>query len=329
MGRLAGVMSVALAAVLGCRPSPSGERLAPLPARLGLGVEAVNGLALLAHRQGAFAAAGLTVTVSNYPSGKVALQALVQGDVDLATVAQTPLVLAAHQRPDLRVVAVIGATDNEIKIVARRDRGIAEPADLRSKRLATQAGSSMHFFAHLYLLKQGLLEQDVRLSFAAAEALPELLVRGDVDAVALREPLITALGDRLGDRTVVLQDAGLYVKLYCLVTTRQFLAAHPAEVTRVLQALLETERRVRHQPEPAQEQLAAALGVAPSVTRRLWPHLDLRVTLPQSLLLSLEDEARWARASKLMDAAEPPNFLPLVAPAPLAQLRAEAVTVIR
>lgn len=330
MWRCTGVMLMVLVSVTGCKPPPAAVPAGPpLPVTVGLGLEAVNGLALLAHRQGEFDRQGLAVTVSNYPSGKAALGALLRGEVAIATVAETPLVLASFQRSDLRVVAVVGESDNEIKIVARRDRGIAGPADLRGKRIATQSVSSMHFFAYLYLLKQGLTEKEVRLSFAAPEALPELLVRGEVDALSLREPLISTVTERLGANALVLPDRGLYVKSYCLVTTQRLLAEQPAVVTRLLQALLETERQVRRQPEPAQEQLAATLGIAPVVIRRLWPDLDLRVRLPQSLLLSLEDEARWAMGAKLVEAAGMPNYLHFVDVNPLATLRAEAVTVIR
>jgi NitT/TauT family transport system substrate-binding protein len=323
-------MLLALVSVTGCKPRPATVPSGPpLPVTVGLGLEAVNGLALLAHRQGEFGRQGLAATLSNYPSGKVALGALLRGEVELATVAQTPLVQASFQRSDLRVLAVVGESDNEIKIVARRDRGIAGPADLRGKRLATQSVSSMHFFAHLYLLKQGLTEKDVRLSFVAPEALPDLLLRGEVDAVSMREPLISSVTDRLGANALVLQDRGLYVKSYCLVTTQRYLAEKPATVSRLLQALLEMERQVRRQPEPAQEQLAGALGIAPVVIRRLWVDLDLRVRLPQSLLLSLEDEARWALGAKLVEAAGMPNYLHFVDVNPLAALRAEAVTVIR
>jgi NitT/TauT family transport system substrate-binding protein len=294
-----------------------------------MGQEAVGGLMLLAEQRHYYANENLAVTVSHYPSGKLALAALLRGEVDVATAAQTPIVVESFSRPDLRIVAVVGSSDNEMNLVIRRDMGVNGAADLRGKRIATQSTSSMHFFLHLYLLKHGLTWKDVAMTFKPPDELPGMLERGEVQAVSMREPLTSQVLSRLGSKVMVLDDPGLYVKFYCLVTTERVMREKPKAVERVIRALLAADRLAMADPEAVRADLARTLEIPAVSSRRLWPYVDLRVCLPQALLLSLEDEARWAMREQLVPAKAMPNYLDLLDMAPLMALRPEVVTVIQ
>lgn len=310
----------------GRRPeaAPAGP---PAPVVLGLGVEADDGLALLAVREKLFEKANLSAVISNYPSGKVALAALLKGEVEIATAAQTPIVTEGFDRHDLRVLAVVGVSDNIMKIVARKDAGIATPADLRGKRMATQSLSFMHFFLHLYLLKHGIHPDKVDMVFGQPDALPAMLARGDVQAASLREPLTSQALASLGDQAVVFEAPGLCVRYYCLVTTERVLREKRETVTRVLRALLHAQAIAGRDPRLMEGILAERLKVDAAIAGKLREAVDLRVTLPQSLLVSLEDEARWVRSCQSGGGAIP-NYLEYLAAEPLRALQPEAVTVI-
>lgn len=224
-------------------------------------------------------------------------------------------------------MASIGSTDNEMKLVARRDRGIEGGADLRGKRVATQRASAMHFFLHMFLLKNGLTDSDVQILYKQPDGLPVALVAGDVDACAMREPLISQVREKLGATVVVLQEPGLYVKYFTLAAAQRFLAEKPELVRRVLRALVKAEAFAKAQPEKAAA--AAGLGVAEPVMTVLWRHMDLRVTLHQALLVALEDEARWVMQNKLVEAGPAPNYLHLIHWPALEEVHPEAVTIIR
>lgn len=304
-------------------PLPAGQ---PPAIRLGVGLESVNSLTLLADRQGLLAP---MAAVTNYASGKLALGALLRGDVDIATAAQTPIVLESFRRCDLRIIAVVGSSDNDIRIVARKDGGVRTASDLRGKRIATQSLSSMHFFLNMYLLKQGVAPKEATVEFAPLEALSGLLESGKVAAVTMREPLIGGVVAALGANAQVFEEPGLYVKYYCLVATERVLREKAATVAALLRALAAAEDFARQRPGPAATVAAGALGVEPGAIRALWPDMDLRIHLPQALLLSLEDEARWMMAEGFTDAKEMPNYLESLDMGPLEQVKPEAITVIR
>jgi NitT/TauT family transport system substrate-binding protein len=296
---------------------------------VGLGRELVNGLALVADRRKLYASENLAVTVSNYPSGKLALGALLRGEVEMATVAQTPIVLESFKRHDLRIIAVLGSSDNEMKVVGRKDLGVLGPGDLKGKRVATQSVSSMHFFLHLYLLKHGMTWEDIKVRFVQPEELPGMLERGEVQAVSLREPFTSQVLAKLGGKAIVLEEPGLYVRSYCLVTTERMLREKPKAVAGVIRALLAADCLARREPTPVRAVLGNALGIPDAEMRSLWTSVELRICLPQALLLSMEDEARWVMSEHLTEVRTMPNFLEFLDVEPLVALRPDVVTVIR
>lgn len=323
------LLAVSLLVLAGCGRCPDKCPPVPsIPVKLGLGREAVNGLALLADQRKLYSCESLLATVSNYPSGKLALAALLRGEVEIATAAQTPIVMESFSRRDLRIIAVVGSSDSELKVVGRKDLGVVEPADLKGKHIATQSFSSMHFFLHLYLLKRGMTWEDIKIRFAQPDELPLLLEGGEVQAISIREPLTSQVVAKLGNRAVVFEDPGLYVKFYCLVTTERILKEKPEAVAGVLRALLEADRVARRDPETVSDSLTKELDIAPASARELWPCVDLRVCLPQALLLSLEDEARWVLVERHTAAQAMPNYLDLLDIGPLESLRPEVVTVV-
>ena len=314
-----------------CRPAGPAQELPPehRTVTIACGAETLGGLVFLAESHGCYQAEGLTATVQAFPSGKLAFEALLRGEVPIAACGSTPFALASLSAPDLRVLAVIGSADNEMKVVARRDQGILNPADLRGRQVMTQQASQLHFFLHLFLLKNGLLESDVNLGFDTPEALQKSLIAGTCAAVAIREPQISPVVAALGTNAMVFSARGLYVKYYLLVTRAAYLQQQPATVRAVVHALLQAEKLANADPAAAQASLSQRLQVPPLALAKLWRDVEFQIALPQALILDLEDEARWALQSGLVTGKEPPNFLPMIHLPVLQELKPDEVTVIR
>ena len=313
-----------------CRPAGSTpKQLPPLPAvTIGTGGELLSGLIFLADERGRFAAHGLPAEVRAYPSGKLAYEALQRGEVSVATCASLPIVFGGLAQQDLRILAVVGSTANEMRVVARRDCGIATPADLRGKRIATQSASALHFFLHLFLLRNNVAEPALAVSFLSPEKLPAALTSGAVDAAVLREPLTSEALAVLGTNAVIFAAPGFYEKYYFLVTRREFLERQPATLAAILRGLLDAEELAKRDPAAAQAVVARRIGVPPAAVRGDWSWADFRVTLPQTVVLVLENEARWAVRTGLTPGGRFPDYLSLIDRTVLEQVRPEVVTLI-
>lgn len=332
----------------GCGPEQGTESDAglaalarPIPLRIGLPGQPSGALLYLALAQGRFAEVGLDVVATPYPSGKRALhEGLLAGQVDLISSTEVPVALyglealdgEAEAAPLPRILASISSSDNVNRVVTRQRYGIREPADLAGRRVATQRGSAVHFFWHLFSLEHGIHSPEL-LRFLPAEALPEALAAGRIDAFSMREPFISQARALIGDDLVVFAAPGLYVQRGLLVIAGEFALAHPDAPRRLIQALIAAERFAQREPTAAARLVAEQLGIAPGALIALWPDLNLHVRLDQALLLLLEEEARWALHAGLVSGkgpAEPvPNYLRLIDRAPLEAEQPRAVTLIR
>ncbi len=324
------VLSVLLAGLTACEQQPAATPASISqgePLTLGLPLHPTSALALVAWKKGFFTEEGLDILVKEYPSGKLALQAMLAGECDIATTASIPVATTSLKNRDFRILATLANVTDVYRVVARTDLGIQTPADLRGKRVATQRASAVHFFLHLFLLQHNLNEKDIELSFLPATALPSALESGAIDAFSMREPFVSQARDLLGDRVVIFSSPGLYDSYELLVARKDIVDNSPDRLLRVVRALVRAEIYSRSHPEPAQQAVAEALGVERESIRQLWPALHLELYLPQSLVISLEDEAAWAKRENV-EGDPPANFLDLFWPEALTRAKPDGISII-
>ena len=329
--RVAGLIAVTcIATSAGCgNDDPRASARLKETVRLGLAVQSSSALAIIASEKRYFSDEGLDIQMNDYISGKRALDALLAEEVDVATTSQVPVIFAAFEREDFSTVATIASVTNVERIVARKDQGILEPLDLRGRRIATQKGSAVHFFLHMFLLKNGISENEVELSYMKGEQLPEALANGEIDAFSMREPYVSQAVELLGDKAIVFAEPGVYYRIEHLVVLNQVIQNKPQAVRKMIRALLRAEEIARIQPEAAQRIVANSLGISQSAVRQSWPESELHVSLDQSILSSMEDQARWVMEAGLTDQTEIPNYLRYVFVDAIQEEKPEAVTIIR
>ena len=106
----------------------------------------------VAEQNGYFRDQGLDVVIREFPSGRAAITSMFKdGNLDMATVAQTPIVLNSFLRNDFEVIAGMVSSPGDVKILARRDKNIAVATDLRGKKIGITKGSVGHYFLSLFL----------------------------------------------------------------------------------------------------------------------------------------------------------------------------------
>ncbi len=287
-----------------------------------------SALAFVAIDQGFFDEAGLDVNVVKYVSGKRALLAMLDGKGDVVTTAEVPVVFQSMARSDFRLLAQIGSTDRAACIVANKASGIATPADLRGKRVGTQRASAVHFYLHMFLVKYGMQEEDVSLSFMKAEQLPEALGDGSIDAMCMREPYVSQAREVLGDNAIVFEEGGIYYRTEHLVASEALVTERPHVVTALLKAFVRADAFAKESPERLPEILARQLEMSAERVAAVVGNYALGVSLEQALLVALEDEAAWVVKYGLADNPRIPNFLDLIYADGLVEVNPTAVTII-
>lgn len=328
----AGVIATALLTVPGCDHSEKASDPKPRGAldSITIGTTPYAGLALLyvALANGYFENEGLKVAVRSFPAGKLALDAVLGGSIDVATVADLPVAVAALRGQPVAVFATLASGENDYAVVGRIDKGVSRPAALRGKRVAVTFGTSGDFFLDALLLRQKLSRADVRALNRKPEEMADALANGEADAVSTWEPYVSEARRRFGDNAFVLYSGGIYDSMFNLAATRDFVTKRGDTVRKLLRALVRAEEFYVSDRAAAERIVAESLKIGPSEAREYLAKHRFSLSLDQSLVLMMEDESRWAIKSKLVEAKATPNLLNNIYLNGLLEVKPKAVTVV-
>lgn len=306
--------------VLACWALPADAR----PLRIATAQLSYFSPALVAGWQGYFAAEGLEVEVVPCVNGRRCLKHLTDREVDVATVADVPIVMAVHDGLPFHILATMtSARDNSM--VVRADRGIRTPADLRGKRVGFVRGTSGHYFTDTFLTYHGIgLNQITPVELDPVRA-PQQVAAGEVDAAGLYQPHGAEALHLLGQQGRVLPAPRLYTATMNLVVRPDL---SDADAVKLLRALQRAQAYLRDDPLRAQALVASRLQIDRKAVADTWDLLNFRLALGQSLLTTLEAQSRWMRRTDQVRGETPPDFLARLRPGPLRSVDPSAVTLV-
>lgn len=267
-------------------------------------------LAEVAQVKDYFKKEGLQILPHLHAYGKPALQDMMEGTADFATVAETPVMFAILDGAEIAIIATIHKANKENNaIVAIKDKGILTPPDLKGKKIAATLGTVSEFFLDAFLAINLISKKDVELVNLRQEELPQALAQGTVDAAAGFNPFLTVAQRRLGEGGITFHNKNIYTQTFIIVSTREFVRHNPGKVEKLLRALDRAEKFVQQNPEEALKIVADFNREKIAATREMLAGTTIGLSLDQSLIFALEDESRWAIKGGLTSATEVPNYL--------------------
>jgi NitT/TauT family transport system substrate-binding protein len=199
-----------------------------------------------------------TASVKSFNAGPDVIQAILSGSLDISYIGPNPTINAYVQSKSEGVRVIAGSTSGGASLVVRA--GIAGPADLKGKKLATpQLGNTQDVALRFWLKSQGLTATkdgggDVSILPQANSAAVQAFKAGAIDGGWLPEPyaasLVKAGGVVLVDERTLWPD-GKFVTTNIIVRT-QFLTERPETVRAFLEAHLDALESIAKDPAAAQ-----------------------------------------------------------------------------
>ena len=319
------------------RAQAAPEIARPAPLTLAVSDGPVSLPIYVAEARGLFKAEGLDLHVVACRSGRECYGMLADGRVDIATAAELLVAIGHAARPDIAIVGTVSASAYQIKIVARRSAHIDEAPQVRGKRIGTVAGTSAQYYLDSWLVFNDIDPRAVTIVPLAPDRLVGALERRDVDAVAIWEPLASTAAATLGADAVAFASPRVYTQHFNLLADRATIARREPEFEHVLRALVAAQRLIAQDPAAAQALLGVRLGLAPAIAASAVADQDYRVRLDQSLVTTMQSQARWAaRAGALASSSPLPqaglgngDLLHAIEPGPLRRVAPDAVGLVR
>ena len=299
---------------------------------LTLGVEAsvLPAAVWVAEDKGYFQDAGLALHIEEFDSGRLSLEAMLSGQgIDICTVAPTPMMFESLEREDFCIVATFVYSYEDIKVIARRDKGINAPKDLRRRKIGTPARTTGAFLLAVFLAFNEVAASEVEVIDISPSDLPTALERNEVDAIVIWEPHAGRAQKLLGEKAIRLPTLEMYRTTFNFVVMKEFAEDHPEALVRFLEGISQATTFIGDHRQEAQAIVARRLGVGKQAVTAVWDAFVFGMSLDQSLLVTLEQEARWAIRNGFTDKVEVPNFLDFMYLEAMEKVKPEAVSIIR
>ncbi len=275
-----------------------------------------------------FASSGLQVTIREYSTGAAALDGLVNGQVDLAVPAEYALVGKAFTQARVRTLASIDKAEY-FDLIARRDRGITSIADLKGKKIGVVRNTIAEFYLGRFLELHGVPPEQATLENISIDQSEAAITSGGMDAILSRPPYLNSIQTSLGANAEVWEAQSSQPLYAVLIGRNDWIAEHSEPIRRMFSALLQAERFLIQHPDQAKAIVQKRLNLNDGYMADVWSHNQFVLSLDQSLILAMEDEARWMIANNLTTEKQVPNFVGYIDETALKNVRPEAVNIIR
>ena len=266
-------------------------------------------LVVVASKKGFFDKYGLDVRLSPVQTGDESLKAVVGKSADIAISAVPPFAFFAIDNQQMKIFAMVGE-GNDNQVVARKDRGINNPADLKGKKIGYAKTTSSEIGLQKLLEANGLTEEDVQLVNLKPLAMPTALVAGEIDAYSMFEPHIINGAKMLGDNAITFTEP--YTWQVSLIADESYIKQNKDALEKVVKALMDAQNFIAENKDESIAITADYVSIPAETLNAIWSKYDFKVDLKDNLIDSIKYHLIWANDQRETKADKLPDAEPLI-----------------
>ena len=237
--------------------------------------------------------------------------------------------MARLDNEKIQIVSTIVKADL-ISIIGRKDHGIEKVSDLAGKRIGLPRSTILEFYLGRFLDLHGLNIPEVTLVDMNLSQAVGSIQKGAVDAVVTYPPFYDSIKNTLGAGSVE-WSAQSGQLLYGVLTSRNdWIDRNPVALVGLLRAIEQANLYIAQHPKEAKSIVQRRLNLDPGYVDRIWQRNLFSLSLDQSLVTAMEDEARWMIHNNLTAGNKTiPNFLDFIHTKSLKEVNPNSVNIIR
>jgi NitT/TauT family transport system substrate-binding protein len=294
-----------------------------------VGVSETDGLMYIASDMNFFTDNGLNVTVKGtYSTGVEALNSLMKNEIDIGTAAEYGVVRNAFTHSNISIVVSKDKTV-DFSLHALKDHGIQDIADLKGKSIGFSPNTIQAFYVARFLQLNGISLRDVNTVDVSDPQSLDALQKGYVDAVVSTGANTYRIEQQLADTVVTWSIQSSQPSFSVYVARNEWITQHPEIIKRVLKSLSQAQDYLIKNPVKALALLQKHLNYDDAYMVYMRVNHEYSLSLDKSLIIAMEDEARWMIKNKLTKEKILPNFLDYIYEDGLKAVKPEAVNIIR
>jgi len=289
----------------------------------------LNALFYVGEAQKLFAANGLKVILKeDYDSGASAAAGMLNGEADIALAAEFPIVGLVFNKKDITSFGSVAKYENTY-VIWRTGSGIRTIQDLKGKKIGVTLKTISEFYLGRTLELNNISIHQVSLIDTRASDSEKAIAGGEVEAVATWEPWVAQINRRMGKELVTLPlQSGQYA-YWNLVSTPEWINIHRNTIKRLINSLVQAESYLASHPRETKEIIRKRMKFDEDYLDIIWQRYQFSLSLDQSLITAMEDEARWMIKNNLTRENTIPDFTNYIYIDGLKAIKPEAVNIIR
>lgn len=272
-------------------------------------------LPILAQDQGFFAEEGLTTRRKDIQTGKIAMDTLIKGGIDIAILVETNIAfIESPSDSNLKVISIIGEKYDDA-MLGRKNNITITAKDLEGKRIGYTPDTTSHTLG-------------VNLSnISLKEYMP---IDGELDAESLWQPFRYNVKAGLNDHVIELDDDTIY-KAYAIIVVREDYAQnHEDEIEKYLKALIKAERYLDENEDDVKNIFSTNLNISIDVLEDHWSEYTFKVHLSDNLSKDITNERKLISSIVADYKGKPiPEYADVIAPEYLREIDKERVVGVR
>jgi NitT/TauT family transport system substrate-binding protein len=293
-----------------------------------LGSDPLGLLVHIAKDQNLFARNGINMTIINTVTGPNTISKVQNGQVDFGVSLEYAFVSnSVLKEGNLSIITTIDKS-NIVFLVARTDSGVHNIADLAMKRIGLSLQQSSFFYLARFLELNGINIQNATLVDLPPTQWVNALANGTVDALVAGRSYIQQAENLLPNETIVFPVQSNQLAYSLVFCRNDWIAQHPDLVKQFLTALTGAQDYVVNHPTETKAIIEKEYNATNAYLNQIWPDHQFAVSLDQSLILTMNDEAQWLISNNLTNATTTPNFTNYINSDGLHSVKPDAVNII-
>jgi NitT/TauT family transport system substrate-binding protein len=154
------------------------------------------------------------------------------------------------------------------------------------------------------------------------------LANGTVDAVVTYQPIINQIESLLGNNTVIWPAQANQLGYFDAVCTTSWATAYSDLIVRFLKTMVQAENFNLEHQDQAMDIVTNTLNYTSTYLASVWPNYQFSVTLDQTQIAAMQNEANWLIQNNLTTATAAPNFLNYIYLTGLESVKPDSVNII-